>query len=318
HTANMDGKLTRGTLGSLFPHGNFTVDCPNGSRWAWNIFYECAIDDRDMTSIIMGLLSILCFMLSSLPQFYRSWRAGNMDKALSLWFLLGWLGGDSCNLIGSFLADQLPLQNGIVMVAFFFFFFFFLMLLLFFFFFFKDQKNRHSTMINAACLLVVLGMVGTSPWLQRTDSQSLGPVEFKRRTLLSTAADKNGCEAFTTKEIIGFVIGSVSSLLYLSSRIPQIYTNFLRKSTEGVSFSLFAFIILGNIAYGLSVLLKNPDRGQAESNYVVHHIPWVVGSLGTLTLDTIIACQFLIYRKNSILEKKNVSLFFSTVSIVGL
>lgn len=37
---------------------------------------------------------------------------GNMDQALSLWFLLGWIGGDSCNLIGSFLADQLPLQVG--------------------------------------------------------------------------------------------------------------------------------------------------------------------------------------------------------------
>lgn len=35
-----------------------------------------------------------------------------MDEALSLWFLLGWIGGDSCNLIGSFLADQLPLQVG--------------------------------------------------------------------------------------------------------------------------------------------------------------------------------------------------------------
>ena len=34
-----------------------------------------------------------------------------MDQALSLWFLLGWIGGDSCNLIGSFLADQLPLQT---------------------------------------------------------------------------------------------------------------------------------------------------------------------------------------------------------------
>lgn len=37
-----------------------------------------------------------------------------MDQALSLWFLLGWIGGDSCNLIGSFLADQLPLQVGLI------------------------------------------------------------------------------------------------------------------------------------------------------------------------------------------------------------
>lgn len=32
-------------------------------------------------------------------------------------------------------------------------------------------------------------------------------------------------QEFTTKEIIGFCIGSVSSVLYLCSRLPQIYTN---------------------------------------------------------------------------------------------
>lgn len=43
-------------------------------------------------------------------QYYSSCKTGNMDSALSIWFLLLWLGGDSCNLVGSFLADQLPLQ----------------------------------------------------------------------------------------------------------------------------------------------------------------------------------------------------------------
>lgn len=32
-------------------------------------------------------------------------------------------------------------------------------------------------------------------------------------------------QGFTSKEIIGFTIGSVSSVLYLCSRLPQIYTN---------------------------------------------------------------------------------------------
>lgn len=32
-------------------------------------------------------------------------------------------------------------------------------------------------------------------------------------------------QAFTPKEIVGFSIGSVSSVLYLSSRLPQMYTN---------------------------------------------------------------------------------------------
>lgn len=58
-----------------------------------------------------------------------------------------------------------------------------------------------------------------------------------------------------------------------------------RKSTEGVSYFLFALVILGNTMYGLSVLLKNPEDGLGEKSYIVHHLPWLVGSLGTLMLD---------------------------------
>lgn len=64
-----------------------------------------------------------------------------------------------------------------------------------------------------------------------------------------------------------------------------------RKSTEGVSYFLFALVILGNTMYGLSVLLKNPDDGHGERSYMVHHLPWLVGSLGTLTLDLVVSFQ---------------------------
>lgn len=64
---------------------------------------------------------------------------------------------------------------------------------------------------------------------------------------------------------------------------------FKRKSTEGVSYFLFALVILGNTTYGLSVLLKNPDEGQGERSYLIHHLPWLIGSLGTLALDLIVS-----------------------------
>lgn len=42
--------------------------------------------------------------------------------------------------------------------------------------------------------------------------------------------------------------------------------------------------------YGLSVLLKNPQvPDQGEESYLVHHLPWLIGSLGTLTLDLIVS-----------------------------
>uniref|UniRef100_A0A3Q3WPR7 Uncharacterized protein n=1 Tax=Mola mola TaxID=94237 RepID=A0A3Q3WPR7_MOLML len=105
-----DGVLSRSSFGWT-TQGNMTSLCPNGSQWVWEGLGECAQDARDMASIYLGLLSILCFMVSSLPQYYSSCKTGNMDSALSIWFLLLWLGGDTCNLVGSFLADQLPLQT---------------------------------------------------------------------------------------------------------------------------------------------------------------------------------------------------------------
>lgn len=46
--------------------GNNTT-CPNGVPWVLDVLKECAQDGRDMASVYLGLISILCFMVSSLP-----------------------------------------------------------------------------------------------------------------------------------------------------------------------------------------------------------------------------------------------------------
>uniref|UniRef100_A0A3P8SK40 Lysosomal amino acid transporter 1 homolog n=1 Tax=Amphiprion percula TaxID=161767 RepID=A0A3P8SK40_AMPPE len=268
--------------------GNFTSLCPNGSKWVWEGLGECAQDARDMASIYLGLLSILCFMVSSLPQYYSSCKTGNMDSALSIWFLLLWLGGDSCNLVGSFLADQLPLQTYTAI----YYVLADLVMLAMYTYYKINNRVAEREVLNVVGLVCILGFTASLTHLPGVGiQQEMTSSGFRSRSLLSTS------DAFTPKEIIGFSIGSISSVLYLCSRLPQMYTNFKRKSTEGVSYFLFALVILGNTTYGLSVLLKNPDQGQGESSYLVHHLPWLIGSLGTLSLDLIISVQFLIYRK---------------------
>ncbi|KAF4072535.1 hypothetical protein AMELA_G00264140 [Ameiurus melas] len=257
--------------------GNFSSLCPNGSEWIWYGLGECTQDTRDMSSVVLGLLSIACFIVSSFPQYYSSCKTGNMDSALSIWFLLLWLGGDSCNLAGSFLADQLPLQKYTAV--------YYVLADLLMLSMYTYYKTKHKLAGNGNRR--VLYAVGTS---------------FRGRTLLAVDqpdAELNLIQPFSTREIIGFTFGSISSLLYLSSRLPQIYTNFRRKSTKGVSVFLFALVILGNVTYGLSVLVKLPGRGQSETSYIVHHLPWLIGSLGTLLLDLVILVQFTIYNKAS-------------------
>ncbi|XP_008146369.2 lysosomal amino acid transporter 1 homolog isoform X1 [Eptesicus fuscus] len=268
--------------------GNFS-SCPNGSQWIWDVFGECAQDGWDEASVGLGLISILCFASSTFPQYIKACKTGNMDQALSLWFLLGWIGGDSCNLIGSFLADQLPLQT---YTAVYYVLADLVMLSLYFHYKFKNRPSPLSAPINSL-LLFSLGLVCTTPLLSSTASVDAPREVFPGRKLLSV---EPGNKPFTQQEVIGFVIGSISSVLYLFSRLPQIHTNFLRKSTQGISYSLFALVMLGNTLYGMSVLLKNPEEGQSEGSYVLHHLPWLVGSLGVLLLDTIISIQFLVYR----------------------
>ncbi|XP_054078486.1 lysosomal amino acid transporter 1 homolog isoform X2 [Rissa tridactyla] len=275
------------------PSGNLS-DCPNGSRWVMEVFNECAQDGRDIASVVLGLVSIFCFAAASFPQFYQACKTGIMDRALSIYFLLGWLGGDLLNLIGSFLADQLPLQ---VYTAVYYVLADLVMLSLYGYYKVKNRGRGFAAPINAAFVFLSLGTVWTVSLLGRGAAVAQEPAAFKGRSLLSAGGDELGPKPFSKSEIIGFTIGSVSSVLYLCSRLPQIYTNYKRKSTIGVSYSLFALVMLGNLLYGLSVLLKNPEPGQGEGVYVLHHLPWLVGSLGVLSLDVVISFQFLAYRR---------------------
>ncbi|NXS69437.1 LAAT1 protein, partial [Pandion haliaetus] len=271
-------------------------DCPNGSRWVMDVFNECAQDGQDIASVVLGLVSIFCFAAASFPQFYQACKTGIMDRALSIYFLLGWLGGDLLNLIGSFLADQLPLQ---VYTAVYYVVADLVMLSLYCYYKVKNRGGGFTVPVNAAFVFLSLGTVSTVSFLGRGVAVAQDPATFKGRSLLSAYVDELGSKPFTKSEIIGFTIGSISSVLYLCSRVPQIHTNYKRKSTIGVSYSLFALVMLGNLLYGLSVLLKNPELGQGEGNYILRHLPWLVGSLGVLSLDVVISFQFLAYRRGT-------------------
>ncbi|XP_042738962.1 lysosomal amino acid transporter 1 homolog [Lagopus leucura] len=274
------------------PPGNGS-DCPDGARWVLRLLGECARDGRDVGSALLGLISIGCFAAAALPQFYQACKTGIMDRALSIYFLLGWLGGDLLNLIGSFLANQLPLQ---VYTAVYYVLADLVMLSLYGYYKAKNWGAGATASINAACLFSLLGTATTLTVLSRDAGPALDPAAFRGRSLLSLGPEGPGPEPISKTEIIGFTIGSVSSVLYLCSRLPQIYTNYRRKSTAGVSFLLFALVMLGNLLYGTSVLLKNPEPGQSEGDYILHHLPWLIGSLGVLSLDVIISFQFLAYR----------------------
>uniref|UniRef100_A0A8C5RFD6 PQ-loop repeat-containing protein 2 n=1 Tax=Laticauda laticaudata TaxID=8630 RepID=A0A8C5RFD6_LATLA len=84
--------------------------CLNGTPWIWHLLEECVRNAWEYWSILLGLISIACFLFAALPQLYVAYQNGKVEQALSLSFLLCWLAGDLTNFIGCYLTDQLPIQ----------------------------------------------------------------------------------------------------------------------------------------------------------------------------------------------------------------
>lgn len=88
------------------------------------------------------------------------------------------------------------------------------------------------------------------------------------------------------------VLGYLSATLYLTARLPQIYHNYKKKSTAGLSLLFFLLTMLGNITYSLQILVYRYDR-----EYLLLNLSWLLGSLGTILQDITILTQFYLYRK---------------------
>eukprot|EP00884_Botryococcus_braunii_P021086 jgi/Botrbrau1/7661/Bobra.0159s0103.1 len=92
--------------------------------------------------------------------------------------------------------------------------------------------------------------------------------------------------------VAGLVMGYVSMVLYLGSRISQIKKNWERKSTEGLAMAMFMAAIGANVAYGSSILIRTYSVKQ-----LLDSLPWILGSLGTVALDLTILYQSRLYKR---------------------
>ena len=77
-----------------------------------------------------------------------------------------------------------------------------------------------------------------------------------------------------------------SSVLYLTGRVSQIVKNQRRRSAEGLAQTMFLCAIAANTLYGLSIVVRADSLASLKSS-----APWLLGSLGTVALDTTIFAQ---------------------------
>lgn len=129
------------------------------------------------------------------------------------------------------------------------------------------------------------------------------PTSRSSMPTLSASADS----ATTTRELLGQVFSWSSTFLYLGSRLPQLYKNQIRRSTAGLSPSLFAAAFFGNLFYSTS-LLTNPcawhdfapnsgwsDDGSTRRDWILRALPFFLGAAGVLLMDAAVGLQFVYF-----------------------
>ena len=108
----------------------------------------------------------------------------------------------------------------------------------------------------------------------------------------------------------GRIFSWISTLLYLGSRLPQIYKNAQRRSTAGLSPYMFLAAFTGNFLYSAAII-ANPlawssypphgahgwvgSDGSDRATWVGLAAPFWLGAAGVLVLDATVGLQFLAY-----------------------
>jgi len=212
---------------------------------------------NSIASFALGVLSIIFYSVVYYPQFYVIYKTKKTD-GISIWMLLVWGQADFLSLVG---VVVLNLELSLIIIGWYHAFVGFLMTM-YTLYYEKDNK-----FIKYIAVGVYYGInISVSLYL--------------------TIAFLYNYEA-------GTVLGWASSIFYIIGRFPQLYLNYRRKTTEGLSMLMYIFTILGNTFYLLSVLAFS-----LEPDYIYTNLPWIFMIVITVLMDFVVLYQFRYYKKS--------------------
>lgn len=255
----------------------------------------------------LSLASTFCWIVALLPQQWHNYRTKSVD-GLSPYLLILWLLGDSFNLLGCVLTEQLPFQTYLSC-----YFVFNDVILDLQYFYYRRRcspvssvelleeddcdDGYTSTLSSSASIMPALSksqVITTATALLSTSPAAALPVPLSSMAPLN--AIHTASAGYLTPETLGTIFAWLCTIVYCSSRAPQLYHNYLRKSVEGISPLLFTFALLANVTYAMSIILSEPPHGMSYSEFVWNETPYLLGSLGTVVFDGIYFWQREIYR----------------------
>lgn len=239
----------------------------------------------------MGLLSVAIWMCAQMPQVVENWRLKSVE-GLSVGFLIAWIAGDISNLAGCLMTGQLGVQTVLAC------YYVTMDLVLTCQFYIYHRPSDHVSLEDF-----------TPVYSQHDNSNRRGwrKLGAMRSRLVSFASVLSGASAAPTRMLgepardsmsinWGYAIAYFSTAMYLGSRLPQIWHNWRRKSTKGVSMMLFFAALMGNLTYTLSIVVSPQALGPDSKEFLLNEMSYILGAAGTMIFDFIILFQYYIYQ----------------------
>lgn len=279
--------------------------------------------DADYTAFYASWLSIAFYVFAMLPQLWKNYRLKSVD-GLSFGFLFTWLLGDTSNMLGAILTDQYPNVKATSI----YFLFSDVVILLQYAYYSRGfhlrlrKTNRHSEdgddsygddeevggdefgektplidgdsnnrqsyrslLVKPALTALCITLVQNFEY-----ADAVSPFHPEQQAPLCNFSRKLPPLAVQ----FGYGMAWLSGLLYFSSRIPQILTNYRQKSVRGLSVMLFVLTVAANLSYGVAIITRLPELNE---QFYKSTLPYLIGSLGTLLFDLIILGQSFYYGK---------------------
>ena len=250
--------------------------CEKGIQWIYSAFNDCIVSPTDKWSFAIGMVSNIVWVISAFPEIYTICRTKKVD-GISPFLFTFLVSGDVLSLIGNILTGGLATQ---IITCILYILCDGTMLLQYIYHkcikprCYKDGEKSEVNEVN-----------------QEVDESGIpvmGAAGIVVATAVTAAVDYS--LPYTGTTLIGSIFGWFSSIVYISSRVPQVVLNFKRRHVSNLSPYYFLCTITGNTTYFLSLLIR--DR---SGQFMWKQAPWLVGSLGPLSLDITTAIQMCVF-----------------------
>lgn len=212
----------------------------------------------EILSYVFSILSILFYGIVYFPEFRLIIRKKS-SEGLSAWMIILWNQGDIFSLLGTML---LQLNLSLKIIGWFHYFIGVVMVITVMIYS-PDQNKKTNIIISTFLIINFIILILTS--------------------ILITHLDL----------FAGELLGWIATGIYISGRFPQLYMNYKRKSTKGLSMLMYIFCMLGNLFYFLSIITYS-----LEWDYIKINIPWIILVFVLLFLDSLVLIEYLIYKTN--------------------